>query len=61
MYGSVNYHDEWTCYSSPQPPYNPHSGTNRVYTFNPSAPFSFIEEDPCTLTALGLPDKQRPA
>jgi hypothetical protein len=34
----------WTCYSSPQPPYNPHSGTNRIYTTGNtnSAFFDFI-------------------
>lgn len=41
MYGSVNYANQWTCYSFAQDPYNPHSGTNRVYASNNSAPFSF--------------------
>ena len=31
IYGGVNYLLQWTCYGDPQPPYNPHSGTNRVY------------------------------
>ena len=41
LYGSVNYANHWTCYSVPQNPYTPHSGTNRVYTFDASAPFLF--------------------
>jgi hypothetical protein len=42
IYGGVDFAHEWTCYSYSQPPFNPHSGTNRVYTYNSSAPFSFI-------------------
>jgi hypothetical protein len=31
IYGNVNYLQQWSCYSLPQPPFNPHSGTNRVF------------------------------
>lgn len=43
LYGPVNYGHNWTCYSFSQPPYTPHSGTNRVYTFGngPTANFLF--------------------
>lgn len=41
MYGSVNYNNQWTCYSFPQDPYNPHSGTGRIYTSGTAAPFDF--------------------
>ncbi len=33
-YGPVNYNHQFTCYSTPQFPYTPHSGTNRVYAGN---------------------------
>ena len=46
VYGAVNYLTQWTCYAFSQPPFNPHSGTNRVYASNGasnsnSASFSF--------------------
>lgn len=41
QYGVVDYALEWNCYSFAQFPYTAHSGTNRVYTFATSAPFSF--------------------
>jgi hypothetical protein len=31
LYGGVDYLNQWTCYSFSQDPFNPHSGTNRVY------------------------------
>ena len=37
----MNYAAQWNCYGWAQAPYTPHSGTNRVYTFNASAPFLF--------------------
>jgi hypothetical protein len=40
-YGPVNYGGIWYCYGWDQFPYTPHSGTNRVYTFDPAAPFYF--------------------
>jgi PEP-CTERM motif len=44
-YGGINWGGVWTNYSEPQPPYNPESGTNRVYTPDTGAgeyDFSFV-------------------
>lgn len=41
QYGPVNYGNDWYCYGDAQPPYNPHSGTNRVYSPLDATPFFF--------------------
>lgn len=47
IYGVVNYGFNWTCYAWSQPPFNAHSGTNRVYSSSgahntPTGFFSFL-------------------
>lgn len=37
VYAGIDFMSQWTCYASPQPPFNPASGTNRVYAVDGSA------------------------
>lgn len=32
VYKGVNFQNQFTCYGQPQAPFNPHSGTNRIFT-----------------------------
>lgn len=47
LYGGVNFNGQFTCYTSPQPPYTAHSGAGRIYdaispsTFNFASPTTF--------------------
>lgn len=37
VFEGVDFLSQWTCYDSPQPPFNPSSGTNRIYAVDGSA------------------------
>ena len=37
VFAGVDFRSEWTCYSFAQPPYNPSSGTNRLYAVSGSS------------------------
>jgi hypothetical protein len=41
-YGGINWNSNWITYSEDQPPYNPESYPDRVYTFSTSAGFDFL-------------------
>jgi hypothetical protein len=41
-YGGINWNSNWNYYGTAQPPYNPESSPNRVYTFNANASFNFL-------------------
>jgi hypothetical protein len=41
-YGGINWNDNWTNYTEPQPPYTPESPPSRVYTISSAATFDFI-------------------
>lgn len=37
VYAGIDFLSQWTCYDSPQPPFNPASGTNRIYAVDGTA------------------------
>jgi len=43
-YCGINWNNQWTYYDTPQPPYTPHSGLERVFPTNdsPSGTFNFL-------------------
>jgi PEP-CTERM motif len=43
-YGGIAWGDSWTYFSFPQPPYNPHSGTVRIYNGYPNSE-TYIHDD----------------
>ena len=41
-YGGIDWNGVWTCYTDPQPPYNPSSSPGRVYDFESEGQFNFV-------------------